>query len=535
MFNQADQQKVIVAIYVRVSTEEQADNFSIPAQLELLRSYCRAMSYEIYDEYVDAGFSGTTSDRPALGRLIDDAKTGKFQVILVYRIDRFFRSVKDLLFVVDYLDKLGVSFRSVTEPFDTTNPIGKFMLSLLGSIAQLERDTFIERSMMGKIRRAEEGYVVLSSPPYGYDYIMPFESGRKSKSEKGYLVVNNDEAQVVKEIFLEYIKPDQSTITVAKYLAQKGYKTKRGGRWGGERVYSILTNTAYIGEWRYKDISVSVPPIIDIDTFETAQKLLKERKNMIHRVTPRDYLLRGLLRCKKCGKYMGGTTQMHRHYKNGKRVGDPYKETYYYRCITSSLARRRGMDESCPAKWVKGENIETKVLNYLSEILSNPAKLNEALSAQQENVRNKKADTEKKLKELDKTMYRLANERERILEAYRSGVIELSDLQKSIEDIKSRQKTVEQQINEIKLSLIIEEEKSKNVFEIVEKHRNNWEAVHSLSFEEKRELLIKTVKCIWVETSPDGNVVLDIECYLPASEEQITTPPLASHEPGRFR
>jgi len=191
------------------------------------------------------------------------------------------------------------------------------------------------------------------------------------------------------------------------------------------------------------------------------------------------------------------------------------------------------MDESCPAKWVKGENIETKVLNYLSEILSNPVKLNEALSSQQKNVYNKKLEAEKKLKELDKAMDRLTTERERVLQAYRSGVIELPDLQKSIDDIKNRQKLIEQQIAEIKLSLSVEEEKSKNILEIVKKHRHNWEAVHNLSFEEKRELLMKTVKCIWVETLLDGNIVLDIECYIPASQQIFTASPLVPYEPAR--
>lgn len=522
--------KIMVAIYARVSTEEQADNFSIPAQLDLLRSYCRAMGYEIYDEYVDPGHSGTTPNRPELSRLLNDAKGGKFTVVLVYRIDRFFRSTKDLLITVEYLDKLSISFRSVTEPFDTSNPIGKFMLSLLGSVAQLNRDTFIENCMMGKIRRAEEGYVVLSSPSFGWDYIKPAGSGRKRRAEKGHLVINEKEALVVREAFCQYNKPDQSTITVSDYLNSQGYTTKTGGKWTPERVYALLTNPAAIGEWIYKgDIVVPVPPIMDRDTFAVTQELLKERRNMIHRETSRDYLLRGLLRCKLCHRYIGGTTQMHRRVRNGKRVGSPYKETHYYRCITNMVARKQGWDESCPTKWVKGDILEARVLNYLSEILSNPEKLNHALSRQQESVQNKKAEAKKKLKELGNTMNKLATERERVLSAYRSGVIELSDLQKSVEDIKGRQKAVEQQATETRLSVSMEEERACNVLEVVEKHRGNWEVVHSLSFEEKRELLSKTVKCIWVETTEEGNALLDIECYLPASDgqEDITTPPLA--------
>ena len=102
------------AIYARVSTEEQAKNYSIPAQLDLLRNFAQANNYEIFKEYVDEGASGSTSDRPQLGELFNDAKRAYFDVILVYRIDRFFRSTLNLLSAVDQLQKMGVSFRSVT-------------------------------------------------------------------------------------------------------------------------------------------------------------------------------------------------------------------------------------------------------------------------------------------------------------------------------------------------------------------------------------------------------------------------------------
>ena len=146
------------AIYVRVSTEEQAKNYSIPAQLDLLRSFARANNYEIFREYVDEGVSGTTADRPQLQELLNDATRGVFNVVLVYRIDRFFRNTRLLLVAVEELKKFGISFKSLTEPFDTSSPMGEFMVSLLGSVAQLERDTFIERSGMGIIKSVKEGH-----------------------------------------------------------------------------------------------------------------------------------------------------------------------------------------------------------------------------------------------------------------------------------------------------------------------------------------------------------------------------------------
>jgi len=137
------------AIYARVSTDEQAKKYSIPAQLELLRNFAQGNNYEIFKEYVDGGISGTISDRPQLQELFKDAERGYFKIVLVYRIDRFFRNTRKLLNAVDELQKIGVSFGSITEAFDTSNPLGNFMISLLGSVAQLERDTLIERTKIG--------------------------------------------------------------------------------------------------------------------------------------------------------------------------------------------------------------------------------------------------------------------------------------------------------------------------------------------------------------------------------------------------
>ena len=109
------------ALYARVSTEEQKENFSLASQLELLRKHAADNGYEIFDEYVDGGYSGTSFERPRFQKLMADARQGRVNLILVYKIDRFFRSNKDLLNVVYELEGMGVNIRSITEPFDTTN------------------------------------------------------------------------------------------------------------------------------------------------------------------------------------------------------------------------------------------------------------------------------------------------------------------------------------------------------------------------------------------------------------------------------
>ena len=135
-----------VAIYIRVSTEDQAkEGYSLEVQRENLESFAEREGLEIFKVYQDDGISGYTTERPALKQLLKDAKQKKFNLVSVYKIDRFSRNLKDMLNLVDELSSYGVGFKSATEPFDTTTSAGKLMLQQLGSFAEFERNRIAER------------------------------------------------------------------------------------------------------------------------------------------------------------------------------------------------------------------------------------------------------------------------------------------------------------------------------------------------------------------------------------------------------
>ena len=150
------------AIYVRVSTEDQArEGYSLEVQKEYLTNHAKQNSYEIYNIYQDDGIdgcsSGYTLDRPAFRRLLSDAKLKKFELVLVYKTDRFSRRLKDMLNVIDELEGLDIAFKSATEPFDTTTSAGKLMFQQLGSFAEFERNRIIERVFPGMIKGVLRG------------------------------------------------------------------------------------------------------------------------------------------------------------------------------------------------------------------------------------------------------------------------------------------------------------------------------------------------------------------------------------------
>lgn len=173
-----------VAIYARVSTEEQAkEGYSITAQLQTHRQYAQLYNWEVVEEYVDEGISGKSiKGRPAMKRLIDDVEINKFDAVLVWKISRLSRNMLDTLVILDKFEKYDVKFISYSENFDTGNPIGRLVLQIMASIAEMERNTLSENVKLGMKQRALEGQWNGGSV-FGYDTV-----------EK-QLVINHKEAR----------------------------------------------------------------------------------------------------------------------------------------------------------------------------------------------------------------------------------------------------------------------------------------------------------------------------------------------------
>ena len=181
-----------VAVYSRVSSDEQAnEGVSIPAQKETLRTYASAMKWEVFDEYVDPGYSGGTDDRPAFKRMIRDARAKRFDVIAVCKLDRFFRNLRLLLNCLHELDELGIKFVSVQENLDTFNPFGKFAVQIVGVIAEFERDRIGERVKDARHHILSKGDWPGGITLYGYHW--------ENKERKWEIIPQ--EAEVVRKVF----------------------------------------------------------------------------------------------------------------------------------------------------------------------------------------------------------------------------------------------------------------------------------------------------------------------------------------------
>jgi len=158
------------ALYARVSTDDQRERQTIQGQVDALVGAAPHLGLEIVDQYLDDGVSGTIpmEKREAGARLIEDARAKKFDVVVFYRLDRLARSLRKFLDIVDFFEEAGIGLKSMTEPFDTTNPMGRFAVQMMAAVAELERGTIIERTSMGRARIASQGRWTGGVVPYGY-------------------------------------------------------------------------------------------------------------------------------------------------------------------------------------------------------------------------------------------------------------------------------------------------------------------------------------------------------------------------------
>lgn len=333
----------IVGCYVRVSTENQIENYSIEEQIDRLKAYCLAKDWRIHKIYTDAGYSGGNTNRPALNQMLEDIHNQAIQKVVVYKLDRLSRSQKDTLMLIEdeFLSR-NVDFVSMMENFDTSTPFGKAMIGILSIFAQLEKDQITERFTMGRIGRSKAGYFHGGgNAPTGYDYV------------DGNLVVNEYKAMQVREVFDRFLC-GYSVNSIQEYMHEK-----YGGWTSHTIVLQVLRNSLYIGKVKFKKTEYDGlhQPIIDKESFYRVQQLLKlpDRYMNVAQKTPfrAGFLLSSIVFCGKCGaKY---------HANHG-----------YYKCYSRAKSDKKYIiDPNCKNKNWKIEELDAVVINELKKLIYN--------------------------------------------------------------------------------------------------------------------------------------------------------------------
>ena len=227
----------MVAIYARQSLDVK-ESLSIEGQVDL----CRRHAEGEVEVFQDRGYSGKNTNRPAFTKLMEKVRAGEVQRILVYRLDRFSRSISDFSQVWAELEKYDVEFQSVTENFDTSSPMGRAMLNVVMTFAQLERETTAERVRDNYLHRVQLGAWPGGPAPYGYDLTKIMDSqGRKASA-----LVANEKAKIVKEAFQAYLRPGVSLRGLARDLTSRGVLGPRRDAWDNVTLSRMLRSPCYV-------------------------------------------------------------------------------------------------------------------------------------------------------------------------------------------------------------------------------------------------------------------------------------------------
>ena len=412
-----------VFIYVRVSTQEQAkEGYSIDEQIERLRDYCKAMGWIIVKIYTDAGYSGASTDRPALQDMINDIEAGKGDSVVVYKLDRLSRSQKDTLSLIeDSFLAHKVDFVSMTENFDTSTPFGRAMIGILSVFAQLEREQIKERMGMGKEGRAKDGkwhgggYV-----PIGYDYT------------DGELVINEFEAMQIREIHKLY-QEGKAFNAIDWIFAEKGY-TQKHGKWHTKRIKEAMLNELYIGKITYNGqvYDGAHEPIIDIDTFNKSIALYKSRDYSHCKNHGRTTYLGSLIYCKHCGARFGAFSCVDKRYN---------KEYKYYSCYSRRKSSRNMIkDLNCKNKNYRRDELDKMIFDEISKLANDPTHIHKMKQAKFSD------DDIKKETLIKKEIAKIDGQKSRFMDLYGVGEFTMEEVQSKVAPLNAQKKKLENEL-----------------------------------------------------------------------------------------
>jgi site-specific DNA recombinase len=457
-----------VAIYARVSSDQQAERHTIDSQLSELNARASEDGHRVREGmlFIDNGHSGASLVRPALERLRDVVSLSALDRLYVHSPDRLARSYAHQVLLLEEFARAGVEVVFLNRPIGSS-PEDNLLLQLQGMFAEYERARTLERSRRGKRHRAQAGAVsVLSRAPYGYHYVTREAGGGAAR-----YVVDEDAASIARKIFV-WVGQERLTLAAVCRRLHANYIPSPSGKahWSRAMVHTLLLNPAYAGQavfgrsqclpWQAplhpprghgglpkkpfrqvpappgQHISIPVPAIVDEALFASAAERLEEnRKRNRERLAGVQYLLRGLLVCQKCGYGFTG------HHHRG--------QWRYYRCCGTDSSRFHG-ERRCNARLVAVEPLDEAVWTEVRRLLEDPgrvlAEYQRRLDATQPSPRGLELDA------VDRRLAKTRGAIGRLIDSYAEGVIEKAEFEPRIAELRRRAARLEAEAGELQVA-----------------------------------------------------------------------------------
>ena len=492
-----EKRRKIIAIYCRVSTDEQAEfGYSIDEQKRLLEEWCKANDYIIYKCYSDRGISGKNiKDRPALKELLSDAKAGKFDMVISWKINRVSRKLEDVLKIVNLLEKNNITFKSYSEPFETDTPAGRMQFQMMALIGEFERGTIAQNVKMGMIAKAKSGNWC-GGRVLGYD-LVPNNSPEEEKKGKNKLEINEKEAEIVRFIFNEYRK-GKGYKAITNKMNKLGYKTKKGNNFSVGSIRDILTNPVYIGEIRYnvrqnwsekRRRNINPNPIrvkgkheaiIDRELWDKVQLILESKKGKPSRIYDGEYPLTGILRCPKCGAGMVIS-------RTTNTLADGTKKRIAYYCCGNWKNKGTSV---CNSNTIRVDKANEYVFKKIEELVSNEAMIKAVVKYFNKERKDKVKPAKRLLGDIDKELEKLDKRKRKIFEAYEDDILTKEEFQTRKDELNEKIRILEEEKKPL-LNTISEEVSEEIPYEFIKDILMNFSKIlnSSVSREQQKKLL----------------------------------------------
>lgn len=485
------QDAVRVATYRRVSTTSQAEEGeSLDIQLHRLHAYADAQGWIVVQDYCDAGYSGAKEDRPALARMLEDAKAGLFQKVLVLKLDRLTRSVKHFHELVDFLEKCGVSIVSVTQNIDTSTPTGRLLRNILIDFANFERELIAERTRETKEGLVEQGRWYSGKPPWGM-----------VRGEDGIIRPDPVHGEIVRRLFEEYVsKVDASIKSVAVkfglHVAHVGEMLKNpvyAGYLGfRRRIQQPDGSTTRLprDQWQYVR-SPYIEPIISWELWKQAQNKLMARRRVSSPGNLRESVFHGFIFCAVCGHTL----------RRKNSTGHAY-----YRCVN------RSTESSTRHVSVRQDLLTTAILDEVDRLVNMDEVWQHALASQATAGQRIEEERQNLREQIARVDTRIA----RLVEQMADG--ELADLiRPKLLELKRERQELEARLSDLDIRVTGKQSQLEEYRRLL----SNLRAAYNVAtWEERRELFATLIERI--EVGPETTRITWADPNVPPSI--ITTP-----------
>ncbi|MGF2920811.1 recombinase RecB, partial [Staphylococcus aureus] len=410
------------------------------------------------ETYTDSGISGKNIEgRPAMKRLLQDVKDNKIEIVLSWKLNRISRSMRDVFNIIHEFKEHGVGYKSISENIDTSNASGEVLVTMFGLIGSIERSTLASNVKMSMNAKARSGEAITGR-------VLGYKLSLNPLTQKNDLVIDENEAHIVREIFDLYLNHNKGLKAITTILNQKGYRTINQKPFSVFGVKYILNNPVYKGYVRFNNhqnwavqrrsgksdkndvilVKGKHEAIISEDVFDQVHEKLASKSFKPGRPIGGDFYLRGLIKCPECGNNM---VCRRTYYKTKKSKERTIKR--YYIC---SLFNRSG-SSACHSNAINAEVVERVINVHLNRILSQPNVIKQIASSVIEELKQKHSkQTEIKydIDSLEKQKAKVKTQQERLLELFLDDEMDSEMLKAKQSEMNQQLEVLDQQIKEAK-------------------------------------------------------------------------------------